>query len=149
MTSPTVDAYKIDQDKNLYVKTEDNNYITFYFKHHRDTNKKLFATTCTFIDDNKKIISVGVSICSEKDNFYRKRGRDISFNRAMKAYVEKESLYPVRRLDSLSVMKFMNQVGLKHKAAYFGGYDNYVIINNNNDKYCFSDKDFTVDLYSK
>lgn len=150
MTRIAVDSYKIDKDLNLQIKTENNHYVTFYFKHHRDVNKKLFATTCTFIDNNNKIIAVGVSICSDKDNFSRKRGRDISFNRAMIAYTHKESRYPVRRLDALSVMKFMNQIGLKYKSSYFGDYNNsYTIINNDNDKYCFSNKDFEIDFYSK
>lgn len=41
-------------------------------------------TECDILDDEGKVLSSGVAVCSVDDSFCYKRGRDISFGRAMK-----------------------------------------------------------------
>lgn len=94
--------------------------VTFRFKHYRDQNNKLFATICSFINQDDIEVAVGISLCSDKDNFSRKIGRSISFGRGMKAYVSKKDHFPIRKRDCSVVDKCIEYLGYKYKAHYYG-----------------------------
>lgn len=94
--------------------------VTFRFRHYRDYNNKLFATTCSFINQDDMVVSIGVALCSSQDNFNRKIGRDISFNRGMKSYVSKRDHFPIRKRNCSVIERCAEYIGLSHKACFFG-----------------------------
>jgi hypothetical protein len=94
-------------------------YVKFRFRHLKDENNKLLATLCSFVDDNNKIVSIGLAICSKKDNFNRKIGSMISFGRAMKSYDQKENLYPITPRDCESIANYVSKFNITHKSMYF------------------------------
>lgn len=99
--------------------------VTFRFKHYRDENHKLFATTCSFINQDNIVVAIGVALCSSQDNFNRKIGRSISFGRCMKAYVSKRGHFPIRKRDCSVVNKCIEYMGYKYKAHYYGSISGY------------------------
>lgn len=94
--------------------------ITFYFKHHRDNDDKMFATSCKFVNQDNKTVAIGLALCSDKDNFNRKIGRDISYRRGLKAYLSKMNHFPIRERECPVVKKSLDYIGLNYKASYFG-----------------------------
>lgn len=70
--------------------------LTIKYKHIRnpETNK-IYLTICTLSQEDGTKVAVGLSICAVKDNVSRKIGRDISYNRAMKAFISHKNHYPI------------------------------------------------------
>lgn len=85
--------------------------LNIKFKHLRNPeNNKLYATICNLIDESEVKIAAGLSLCSTKDNFSRKIGRTISYNRALKALKSKKSSCPINRDNTnCEVIKIMKK----------------------------------------
>ena len=69
------------------------------YKHIRH-NGKLIATKCNIqesCEGETSPIGIGYAICSDRDMFSRKIGRDISLKRAMKALLSKRNTLPIHR----------------------------------------------------
>ena len=61
---------------------------------------KLIATKCHIrATDGEETspIGIGYAICSNRDNFSRKIGRELSYKRAMKALLSKRNTLPIHR----------------------------------------------------
>lgn len=56
-----------------------------YYYYIKDINAKKIATVC-LLAENGEIVSRGLSICSELDQFSKKLGRTIAHGRALKGY---------------------------------------------------------------
>ncbi len=64
--------------------------VAFYYRSTPVLNNAF--TTCLFINSEKKqIVARGVSICSVKDVYCKKKGKNRAFGRAVKALVRKEN----------------------------------------------------------
>jgi len=61
-----------------------------YFYYRQDETGKPFMTNCIAVLDNE--YAKGIAYCSLKDNFSRKIGRAIAFERARKALMTKAGL---------------------------------------------------------
>ena len=74
--------------------------ITYKHFRNKQTNK-MFATKCQIqqFDNLPEISSIGIgyAVCSDKDNFSRKIGREISLKRAQKALLAKRNTLPIHR----------------------------------------------------
>jgi len=69
---------------------------TVYYRHYRNRAGKLIATICQIDDDLTGDSGIGLSICSELDNFSRVEGRKLSKQRAEKAFLSKRNTLPIR-----------------------------------------------------
>ena len=69
----------------------------FYHYHFKDNSH---VTCCNLEDEKLNVMATGYAICSPKDNFCKKRGRDISEGRALKAYNTQITSNPIVRHDS-------------------------------------------------
>ena len=67
----------------------------FYY-YYKDPDDKRRITVC-LLEQGGNIVSRGIAICSEFDNFCRKRGRAIARGRSMKAVVNKNYANPILR----------------------------------------------------
>lgn len=67
----------VDQEKMFLKYMENPKKMTSIY----DVPQKKIGTICLYF--NKEEIRVGVSICSEKDSFVKKIGRQISYDRCM------------------------------------------------------------------
>lgn len=56
-----------------------------YYYYIKDINAKKIATVC-LLAENGEIVSRGLAICSELDQFSKKLGRTIAHGRALKGY---------------------------------------------------------------
>jgi len=100
-------------DKNKIKLETLNLYPRFMYTRYKD---KSVTTECVLENADKKVIAVGMSFCSPKDNFRKSEGRVVSMGRAVSALEHKKSLYPTSRKDNLAVMLFKND----YKATYLG-----------------------------
>jgi hypothetical protein len=66
------------------------------YKHLRHEGK-LYATRCQIQEGEFDPIGIGFAICSDKDNFCRKIGRELAFKRANIALISKRNSLPIRR----------------------------------------------------
>jgi len=62
-----------------------------YYHYQHDENGALATTHCVVV--NNQECAKGIAYCSEKDNFSRKVGRNIAFERARKALEIKRGLF--------------------------------------------------------
>lgn len=60
----------------------EDNKLHSRFKHFRFPDKSAI-TECWLETEEKKIVSIGLAVCSHKDNFCKRRGRNDSLQRAM------------------------------------------------------------------
>jgi hypothetical protein len=91
------------------------------YKHIRH-NGKLIATKCNIqesCEGETSPIGIGYAICSDRDMFSRKIGRDISLKRAMKALLSKRNTLPIRRMDSYNVDYFGKKTWVYFKSIYW------------------------------
>jgi hypothetical protein len=65
------------------METEEEKPKKMYYLHTEPQSGRRRATLAAFIDNDKMVF--GISICSEKDFFRKKRGREIAAARALKA----------------------------------------------------------------
>jgi hypothetical protein len=94
------------------------------FRHLRDKNNKMFATVCE-IHDTQNTLAIGISLCSDKDNFSRKMGRRIAMNRAFRAIADRCNSSPIERMNCPVVHKWVQSAyfithNFHHKSLYFG-----------------------------
>jgi len=66
----------------------------FYHYHFEDNSH---ITCCNLEEEKFNVVATGYAICSPKDNFCRKRGRDIAEGRALKAYNNVKTTNPILR----------------------------------------------------
>lgn len=66
------------------------------YKHLRHEGR-LYATRCHIQEEESGPVAIGFAICSDKDNFSKKIGREISFKRANIALVSKRNTLPIKR----------------------------------------------------
>ena len=69
----------------------------FYHYHFEDNSH---ITCCNLEEEKFNVVATGYAICSPKDNFCRKRGRDIAEGRALKAYNTRLTSNPIKRRDT-------------------------------------------------
>jgi hypothetical protein len=71
--------------------------LSIKYYHYRDSKSKPYATICSFCTNEKEgaWVSAGIAICGDKENFSKKIGRDIAFNRAFKALLSERNKYPI------------------------------------------------------
>jgi len=81
------------------------------YKHLRHEGK-LYATRCQIQEGEFDPIGIGFAICSDKDNFCRKIGRELSFKRATIALISKRNSLPIKRLSSNN-----------NKTVYYAGFN--------------------------
>lgn len=56
-------------------------------RHSRNTSFRIGLTTALLVDENtKQVMARGIAICSNKDQFCKKTGRELAVERADKAY---------------------------------------------------------------
>jgi len=66
----------------------------FYHYHYKDGSH---ITCCNLENEKLIVLATGYAICSPKDHFCKKRGRNISEGRALKAYNTKTTSNPIKR----------------------------------------------------
>lgn len=111
----------LDYSKTGFVILSKNTpAVKVKFSHLRRPNNKPFATVCRLILEDSRVISLGISICAESDNFSKKIGRDISFSRALKALESKQSRFKINYTTEKEALKnFKNcYISLAYKSIY-------------------------------
>lgn len=96
--------------------------LNIKYKHLRnpETNK-IYATICTISREDGVKVAVGISLCAVKDNVSRKIGRDISYNRALKALVSKKCQYPINLNNTkCEVVQLLGTHGIREAHKKFG-----------------------------
>ena len=74
---------------------------TIKYKHYRHRFGKLFMTICfQFPGGATEFMAAGVAICSDRDQFSRKIGRDISLSRLKKALLSRRNTLPIKHRNS-------------------------------------------------
>lgn len=75
---------------------EQNGVDKIFFYYEDSPLAKNIHTTCLFINTKeKKIVARGVSICSLLDTFSRKKGKNKSIGRALKALIHKNNFFEI------------------------------------------------------
>jgi hypothetical protein len=96
--------------------------MTSKFYYIRDEKGKLLATRCLLYNgkcyDESSDVAMGLAICSPKDNFARKTGRELAYKRAIKAFHSKRNSLPIRRVTSPNVEKIL-ALGFYHKSYFW------------------------------
>ena len=92
--------------------------ITAY-KHIRNFYGKLIATKCYIQEESTESspVGVGIAICSNRDNFSRKIGREIALKRAQKALLSKRDALPIRRENETTAI--LLSLSLRFKSMYW------------------------------
>ena len=91
-----------------------------YFHYKADSGQKrpYVYTICTLLDNNNnKLLAFGISICSWRDQYDRKKGNRIAKNRAYIAYDEKKNSSIIRK-DLADIIAFYNLPA--YKSVYMG-----------------------------
>jgi hypothetical protein len=90
------------------------------FKHFRNHFGRLFMTTCEIeiVDDKHEGEATGVAICSERDQFSRKIGRDLALFRAKKAILSGRNTLPIKPRDVSVIREALNEVAA-FKSMYY------------------------------
>ena len=96
--------------------------LTIKFNHIRNPeNNKIYLTICTLSREDGTKVAVGLSLCSVKDNVSRKIGRDISYNRAMKAFISHKNNYPINLNNTkCEVIQLLGTHGIVESYKKFG-----------------------------
>ncbi len=76
------------RNSNLEFLKENKITPVFYYNNHE--------SVCLLINEDKKVLARGVSICSYRDQFIKKIGRAKAMGRAIKAYKNRQSSDPIR-----------------------------------------------------
>ena len=76
---------------------------TIKYKHFRDSLGYLMATLCIVTNTNREA-GIGLSICSDYDNFSRPKGREIALQRARVALISKRNTLPISiRIECINI----------------------------------------------
>ena len=75
------------------------------YYYYRDKNNRPVVTVCLIVGKrNRKLVALGISICSPKDNPCKEIGRYYARERAIKAFVDKNSFDPIVGKEELQVI---------------------------------------------
>lgn len=118
--------HQIEQEIEEHLSNNEFKYIDF--RHLRDKDNKLFATVCE-IHDKQNTLAVGISLCSDKDNFSRKIGRQIAINRAFRAIANGYNSSPIERMNCPVIHKWVQSAyfithNYHYKSLYFEQWKN-------------------------
>lgn len=89
--------------RNKLFIHRNNIYRTFYY--FRDENNYPIVTICLLYFPKENILCRGLSICSPRDSVSKEEGRDISEDRAIKAFREEKNIDLIRRKSIIKLLK--------------------------------------------
>lgn len=105
----------------LYVNC---NRVKRRFYHYRTRDAVPVITICTLYDLKEKVTCRGISICSLSDTINKEVGRDYAEDRAIEAYIAKETTQPMYSnhgsIDAIfeEITQFEKEIIVKFKSAY-------------------------------